>query len=208
MWVSLSPVNLLLSMKTSVNAINWLLLPTNMRVALGNLLPWGHESMGRALRSMYKNDWGPVELEQTITVVFLSILPNPLKNILMIHDRKQSIWQNPDQESTYNQSIWIYLETTLPCNNKTYFCLIVYHIVCFQRLLNMPVQSPLYRWVKQCRRSPKTWTPIHTEFHWVSAQESHRMLMIMMWLDLSSEHWILMAGKNLEKFLEMERVHY
>lgn len=41
----------------------------------------------------------------------------------MIHDRKQSIWQNPDQESTYNQSIWIYLETTLPCNNKTYFCL-------------------------------------------------------------------------------------
>ena len=50
----------------------------------------------------------------------------------------------------------------------------------------MPVQSPLYRWVKQCHRSPRTWIPIHTEFHWVSAQESHRMLIIMMWLDLSN----------------------
>ena len=39
----------------------------------------------------------------------------------------------------------------------------------------MPVQSPLYRWVKQCRRSLRIWIPIHTEFHWVSVQESHRM---------------------------------
>ena len=156
----------------------------------GEFIALRSRKYGRSPAKYVQNDWGPVELEQTITLVFLlwyMTVNNPYGKI-------------PTKRVLTYQSIWIYLETTLPCNNRTYFWLIVYHIVCFQRLLNMPVQSPLYRWVKQCRRSPRTWTPIHTEFRWVSAQESHRMLMIMMWLDLSSEHWILMAGKNLEKF--------
>ena len=64
--------------------------------------------------------------------------------------------------------------------------MMVFDIFCFQRLLNMPVQSPLYRWVKLYHRSLRIWIPIHIEFHWESVQESHRMLIIVMWLDLSN----------------------
>lgn len=86
--------------------------------------------------------------------------------------------------------------------------MMVFHIFCFQRLLNTPVQSPLYRWVKLCRRSLRIWIPIHIEFHWASAQESHRMLLIMMWLDLSNLNtkFLSTVGKDVEKFLQMERM--
>lgn len=71
-------------------------------------------------------------------------------------------------------------------NNNIFLNDGVSYFFCFQRLLNTRVQSPLYRWVKLCHRSLRIWIPIHIEFHWASAQESHRMLIIMLWLDLSS----------------------
>ena len=44
----------------------------------------------------------------------------------------------------------------------------------FQRLLSMPAPLHHCRWVKQCHKSPRTWTPIHTEFPSESVLESHR----------------------------------
>lgn len=93
-------------------------------------------------------------------------------------------------------------------NNKTYFWLIVFHIFCFQRLLNMPVQSPLYRWVKQYPRSPRTWILIHTEFHWVSAQESRRMFKLSWCCSINVFCCLLTAGKDLEKFLKIEKTGF
>lgn len=65
----------------------------------------------------------------------------------------------------------------------------------FQRLLNMPVLSHHYRWVKQCHRSPKTWTRIHTEFLLVSVLESHRMYLVCWFLKLFFNNWYTIQVK-------------